>query len=97
MQINEQKREFRNKPTHVWKIDFIKVIEHFNGEMGLEHLDVNFKTYYFPSWKKITPNESYTEENAQSFSGQDSLYKILKIHKGKNYKLDFIKIKTFYF
>ena len=49
MQINEQKRQFRNKTTHVWKIGFNKVIEHFNGEMGLEHLDVHFKTYYFPS------------------------------------------------
>lgn len=49
MQINEQKRQFRNKATHVWKIGFNKVIEHFNGEMGLEHLDVHFKTYYFPS------------------------------------------------
>ena len=49
MQIKEKKREFRNKFTHIWKIDFNKVIEHFNGKMGLEHLDVHFKTYYFPS------------------------------------------------
>lgn len=56
----KQKREYRNKFTQIWKIDFDKVTGYFNGEMGLEHPDIHFKKLIiiFTCKKKLTQNGS---------------------------------------